>query len=179
MAPHSNSIIAGNRARTPSVLDEVAGDVVDAELDERSGRSAREYVRLLRVYRGVAASCFGVIFGAVLLATLLAPRYYTATTRLQLARHSPIQLQLQQNVVRIDDSEREVNGGSSFLITQVATLKSRDLAERVIRTHRLATEQAFLHPGTERQGLLALGGRLANLLRPRGWDAEPTLQPQA
>src|SRR5439155_1041323 len=107
------------------------------------------------------------------LVTLVTTRLYPASTRLQLARQSPIQLQLQENVLHLDESARSVNGTSSFLATQVATLKSRDLAERVIRSERLATDEAFLHPGAERKGLLSLTGNLVNLLRPRGWDGAP------
>jgi hypothetical protein len=40
----------------------------------------------------------------------------------------------------------------------------------VIRTQRLAENDAFLHPGPERRSLLALSGPVLNLLRPRGWD---------
>ena len=82
--------------------------------------------------------------------TVLSPRLYTAATQLQVARQSPIQLRLEGNVLDLEQNERNVNGSSSFLATQVAMLESRDLAERVIRTRRLADNEAFLHPGPER-----------------------------
>jgi capsular exopolysaccharide synthesis family protein len=52
-------------------------------------------------------------------------------------------------------------------------LESRDLAERVIRTRNLAENEAFLHPGAERTGLLAVGGQLLTMLRPRGVGTTP------
>src|SRR6184192_3460740 len=111
-----------------------AAGVIDAEFSEVPARHLRDYLRLLYKYRWLAATCLA------LLVTLVTTRLYTASTRLQLARQSPIQLQLQENVLHLDESDRSVNGTSSFLATQVATLKSRDLAERVIRTERLATD---------------------------------------
>src|SRR5437773_2289280 len=147
-----------------------AAGVIDAEFSEVPARHLRDYLRLLYKYRWLAATCLALTLGLALLVTLVTTRLYTASTRLQLARQSPIQLQLQENVLHLDES---VNGTSSFLATQVATLKSRDLAERVIRSERLATDEAFLHPGAERKGLLSLSGNLVNLLRPRGWDGAP------
>ena len=147
-----------------------AGPVIDAEFSEVPQRHLRDYIRLLHKYRWLAATCLGLTLGASMLVTLVTTRLYTASTRLQVARQGPIQLQLQENVLKVDDSDRNVNGTSSFLATQVATLKSRDLAERVIRGQKLATNDAFLNPGAERRGLLGVSGRLVSLLRPRGWD---------
>ena len=144
--------------------------VIDAEFSEVPARHLRDYLRLLYKYRWLAATCLALTLGVSLLVTLVTTRLYTASTRLQLARQSPIQLQLQENVLRVDENDRSVNGSSSFIATQVAALKSRDIAERVIRTSRLATDDAFLHPGSTRKGLLGLTGNLVNLLRPRGWD---------
>jgi uncharacterized protein involved in exopolysaccharide biosynthesis len=50
----------------------------------------------------------------------------------------------------------------------VQALRSRDLAERVIRQHQLATSEAFLKPRAGRLGLGEVGGGLLSLLRPRG-----------
>jgi len=55
----------------------------------------------------------------------------------------------------------------------VAALQSRDLAERVIREHGLATNEAFLHPRPRLRGLLALGEALPRLVRPRGLESAP------
>jgi capsular exopolysaccharide synthesis family protein len=140
---------------------------------EAPPRHLRDYVRVFYKYRWLAAACFALVFGAMALVTVLSPRLYTAATQLQVARQSPIQLRLDGNVLDLEQSERNVNGASSFLATQVATLESRDLAERVIRTRRLAENEAFLHPGPDRAGLLAVGGQLLTMLRPRGVAGTP------
>src|SRR5215472_4706235 len=148
----------------------VPSGVIDAEFSEVGRRQLRDYLRLLYKYRSVAASCLAVMVGGSLLVTLLRTPLYTASTRLQVARQSPIQLQLQENVLRVDENDRNVNGTSSFLETQIATLKSRDLAERVIRGQRLADDDGFLHPGAARLGLFSVSGRLLSLVRPRGFE---------
>jgi capsular exopolysaccharide synthesis family protein len=149
-------------------------EILDAEFTDAPRRHLRDHFRVLYKYRWLAASCFGLTVGLAVLATLLTPRVYTASTRLQVARQSPIQLRLEENVLRLDDSDRNVNGTSSFLATQVAALRSRDLADRVIRGKRLALNDAFLDPGPAREGLLTLSGRVLNLLRPRGWESAPS-----
>jgi capsular exopolysaccharide synthesis family protein len=143
---------------------------IEAEVVDVRGRHLREYLWILYKYRWLAATCFGVVFGLTSLGTLLSSRVYTAGTLVQVTRDSPIQLQLDQNVLRNDDSDRTVNGSSSFLATQVQALKSRDLAERVIRQHRLGTNDAFMHPNAGRQGLGGIGSGLLALLRPRGFS---------
>jgi capsular exopolysaccharide synthesis family protein len=151
----------------------LGGAVIDAELSEASPRNLRAYLRLVYKYRWVAITCLGLMLGLAVLLTVLTTRLYTATARLQLARQSPIQLQLQQNVLRVEEPDRNVNGTSSFIATQVAVLRSRDLGERVIRAHRLAEDAAFLDPGADRRGLFDVGRRVMSGLRPRGWDAAP------
>jgi succinoglycan biosynthesis transport protein ExoP len=166
-------------APTPPAPPVAAGypGYIEAEFVDVRGRHIRDYLWILYKYRWLAATCFGVVFGLTCLYTLLTPRVYTATTRVQVTRQSPIQLQLEENVLRGDDSDRLVNGSSSFLATQVQALKSRDLAERVIRQHQLAESDAFLNPRAGRQGLGAVGGGLLSLLRPRGMHeaGRPTL----
>ncbi len=159
-------------ARTAMAETTPGPAILEAEFREAAPRHLRDHLRVLYKYRWLAAASFGVIFGLAAVSTLLTSRLYSAATRLQVSRESPIHLRLSDNVLNVDDeSERTVNGTSSFLATQVAALKSRDLAERVIRTHHLADQEAFLHPGPRRGGLLAVGGRLMSMLRPRGWQA--------
>ena len=146
---------------------------LEAEFSEPPPRHVRDYLRVLYKYRWLAATCFAMIFGLTVVVTLLTPRLYTAATRLQVARQSPIQLRLEGNVLDLEGSERTATGASSFLATQVATLKSRDLAERVIRSSRLGENEAFLHPSPERRGLLAIGGQLLTFVRPRGLESGP------
>jgi capsular exopolysaccharide synthesis family protein len=152
-----------------------AYDYIDAEFSEVRRRQARDYLRILYKYRWLAASLFVVTFALTVLVTVVTPRLYTAATQLQLQREGSIQLQLDANVVNGDGADRNVNGTSSFLSTQVAALKSRDLAERVIRTHDLANNPAFLHPSEGRSGLLAVGGHLLSFLRPRGFHGSSGL----
>lgn len=171
-----NAIVPSNggpppgRPRAP-----MAADVIDAEFADAPRVDLREYLRILHKYRWLAATCFGLTLALSILLTLVTPRTYTATTRLQVAKQSPIQLKLEENVLSVGEDERNVAGSSSFLATQVAILKSRDLAERVIRTHRLADSDAFRNPGAGRAGLLEVSGRLLNLLRPRGWEGPTQL----
>ena len=154
---------------TAEVVPAPTPGYIEAEFVDVRGRHLRDYLWILYKYRWLAATCFGVVFGLTCLLTLLASRVYTATTRVQVTRASPIQLQLEENVLRGDDSDRLVNGSSSYLATQVQALRSRDLAERVIRQHRLAENDAFLNPTTGRAGLGKVGGGLMALLRPRGF----------
>src|SRR5207249_2310873 len=121
--------------------------IIDAEFSE-TPRHLREYLWVLHKYRWLAATCFGLTFGLTVFATLLTPRLYSASTRLELARQSPIQLRLEGNVLRLDDGDPSANGAATFLSTQVAALQSRDLAERVIRSRGLADSEAFLDPGS-------------------------------
>ena len=62
-----------------------------------------------------------------------------------------MQTERTKNVLRVGDEDRSVSGSSSFLSTQVAVLKSRDLAERVIRSEHLAENEDFLRPSAQRR----------------------------
>jgi capsular exopolysaccharide synthesis family protein len=171
MTPHHHlpsADIAAAPAVAPAAVVGGYPGYIDAEFVDVKRRHLREYLWILHKYRWLAATCFGVVFGLTCVFTLLAGRVYTATTRLQVTSQSPIQLQLDQNVLRGDDSDRTVNGSSSFLSTQVEVVKSRDLAERVIRQHELGQNDSFLHPSAERRGLGDLGSGLLALVRPRG-----------
>src|SRR6185369_1813251 len=104
-------------------------DYIEAEYSEPTRRSLREYLWMLYKYRWLGAVCFAATIGATLLLTLLSARVYTAATRILVSRESSIQLQLEEDILNLDHPDRNVNGASSFLATQVAVLKSRDLAE--------------------------------------------------
>ncbi|HLK11200.1 MAG TPA: polysaccharide biosynthesis tyrosine autokinase [Candidatus Binatia bacterium] len=146
------------------------GEVIDAEFSEGSGRSLRDRLRVLVKYRWLAGASFAAVFGLAVAVTFLVPRKYTASTTLQVSRQSPIQLRLEDNVLKVDDSDRVVNGSSAFLSTQVQVLQSRDLAERVIRSHHLADNPAFRHPSPGAPAALAFDTADAGAFRPRGWD---------
>lgn len=153
----------------PSRASGAALPILDAEVVETPSRHLRDYIWVVYKYRWLAGTCCAIAVGLIGLLTLLTPRAYTATTRLQISQRSPIQLRLQENVLASDEERN--SGGSSFLATQVASLRSRDLAERAIRRHGLADNEAFTHPGPTRRGLVELGGDLLGLLRPRGLEA--------
>jgi len=138
------------------------------EVEDTRPHHLREYLRVLYKRRRLVAACFGATFGLAILVTLFLPRRYTAWTRLEVERRSPIQLRLQDTVLRLDDDH---DAAATFVATQVAALQSRDLAERVIRSRRLGSNAAFLNPGRAQAGQLSTAGTVEEFLRPRGWDA--------
>ena len=90
---------------------------------------------------------------------------------LQVTRQSPIQLQLDQNVLRDDDSDRTVNGSSSFLATQVAGAQEPRPRGARDPPARAGTERRL--PPPERR---AAGPRRRRRRAPR---AAPTARPRA
>ena len=114
---------------------------IEAEFREVPLRDLREHLRILMKYKRLAVFAFGSMLGLVVLAVALTPRCYTAASRLLVARQSPIQLRLEDNVMRL--SEADASGRDLFTATQVATLQSRDLAARVIRELNLTDNGAF------------------------------------
>src|SRR5262249_44953935 len=150
--------------------------VVDVDAPEQPARHLRDSLWVVYKYRWLSGTCCVLAIGIVAVVTLLTPRTFTATTRIQVARQSPIQLRLKENVLADDDDDRGGGGTSAFLATQVAALASRDLAERAIRTHHLAENDAFLQPGSEHRGLGDVAGSLLAMLRPRG--IETPVQPR-
>src|SRR5690349_13076161 len=110
--------------RTPALVSAATPAVyVDAEFSEVPAHHLRDHLRVLYKYRWLAATCIALALGMSVLVTLLTTRQYTASTRLEVARQSPIQLRLSDNVLRVDDGDSgNANGTSSFLATQVAAL---------------------------------------------------------
>src|SRR5579884_2801878 len=157
----------------PAGLPAAPAEVLDAEFSDAPGRGLRDRVRVLIKYRWVAGASFVAVFGLAAAVTFFLPRKYAASTTLQISRQSPIQLRLEDNVLKLDDSDRVVNGASAFLATQVQVLQSRDLAERVIRTHHLADNPVFRHPRPDAPAALAFDEADPGAFRPRGWDAAP------
>src|SRR5262245_31779498 len=149
-----------------------AREYIEAEYSEIPSRHLRDYLRIIHKHRWLAAICFAGVLALAIVWTLRTTRQYTATVRVQLARNSPIKLQLKDNVLNLDETDRVVNGGSSFLSTQVQALRSRDLAERVLGRSGLAESGALLDPTAEPDGALqTIGRQLPDFLRPRGFDA--------
>src|SRR5213078_1096269 len=160
------------RRHLPARSGELPPPIFEAETGE-APRHLRDYLSVLHKYRWLAIACFGVTVGLTILVTLLTPRLYTASMRLQVARQSPIQLRLDGNVLRLADGDRDTNAALTFVSAQVAALQSRDLAGRFIREIGLATNEAFLHPRPRLRGLLALGEALPRPVRPRGLESAP------
>src|SRR5881398_221605 len=160
------------RRQLPARNGELPPPIFEAEVDE-APRHLRDYLSVLHKYRWLAIACFGATVGLTILVTLLTPRLYTASMRLQVAPQSPIQLRLDGNVIRVPDGDRDANRLMAFVSAQAAALKSRDLAERVIREHGLATNEAFLDPRPRRRGLRALAEAMPRLVRPRGLESAP------
>src|SRR5262249_10426404 len=74
----------------------------------------------------------------------------------------------------VDDTDHTERGALSFLATQVASLRSRDLAERVIHRHALDQNPAFLDPGHAVDATLP---GVPAAVRPRGLDATVPIRP--
>ena len=70
------------------------GEVVDADFRVVRGRRLRDCARLLFRYRWLAGTCFGVTVALAALVTLVVPRAYTASTRLQVTHQAPLRLQV-------------------------------------------------------------------------------------
>jgi polysaccharide biosynthesis transport protein len=120
------------------------GQAIDAEFREMPLRDVREYLRVFLKYKRLAAIAFAVTFGLVVLALIVSPRCYTATAQLLVGRQSPIQLRLEDSVLRLADGD--ANARDTFNATQVAALQSRDLAASVIRDNDLEHNDAFNRP---------------------------------
>lgn len=144
-----------------------AADYVDAEYSEISQQAIREFLWTVYKYRWLATVCFVSALGVALAITMMAPRVYVSSTKILVSKSSPIQLRLKDDVV----IDQQVGGGAggSFLATQIAILRSRDLAERVIQRQHLAENELFLKPeDSGRQAGSHAALDLASNVRPRG-----------
>ena len=137
-------------------------------------RQLRDHLRVIWKHRRLAAACFAGCVAAALIITVLTPRTYSAAAQIQVGRTSPIKLQLKDNVLDLDETDRILNGASSFLSTQVEALRSRDVAERAIRTFHLAENPTFVDGDRSGTALAAVPISLPPFLHPRGLEpAEP------
>lgn len=143
-------------------------DVLEGEFREVPPRRLRDHLRVLYKHRRLGAVCFVACVFVTAVITWLTPKTFSASAQIQVARSSPIKLQLKDNVLDLDETERILNGASSFLSTQVQALRSRDIAERAIRTFHLAENPAFSESGEGDTGMSAMITALPSFLRPRG-----------
>ncbi len=113
-------------------------------LDGRGQLDIGHELPLLTQYLRIALRRKWVIMGAVagavllgLLVTLLMTPRFTATSTLEISRES-------DNIVKVEGVERESNPADlEFYQTQYGLLRSRSLAERVVRELRLADDPSF------------------------------------
>jgi polysaccharide biosynthesis transport protein len=144
---------------------------IEGEFREVPPRRLRDHLWVIWKHRRLAAACFAGCVAAALIITLLMPRTYSASAQIQVGRTSPIKLQLKDNVLDLDETERILNGSSSFLSTQVEALRSRDVAERAILTFHLAENPAFADTDQSGAALAAVPILLPSFLQPRGLEA--------
>lgn len=145
------------------------GDFVDAEFTEAPARSLRDYLHLIVKYRWLAATAFSAILASAAVRTLMAPKIFVASTKLEISKEAPIQLRLKDDVLNLDESAGK---GPRFFSTQIAILRSRDLAERVIRKQKLDESETFLRPTKDRGSVVEIGSELLGEVRPRGLPAK-------
>lgn len=92
----------------------------------------------LNKYRIDVAVVIVLALLAALLATLLTTPKYTATSRIEISRQ-------QERVTNVESLTPDTAGQDlEFYQTQYSLLEARSLAERVVRSQRLASDQAFL-----------------------------------
>src|SRR5688500_1101269 len=77
----------------------------------------RDWWSVVRRYRAMVAIIFGASVALAVVVTLLTPYRYTAVTRLEVAHRSPIQLRLQDSVVRVADGDPGRDAALTFLAT--------------------------------------------------------------
>lgn len=98
----------------------------------------RQYWRIFWTRRWIIALVMAISVMAGLTLALLSQRQYAATVTLEIARQSARIIQ------SVDDVEPRVGADQEFYQTQYALLKSRSLAEMVVRNLRLAANVDFL-----------------------------------
>ena len=159
--PEPQRVIAG-RGLEPNFIE--------GEFREVAPRRLRDHLNVIWKHRRLAAMCFAGCVAAALIITVLTPKSYSASAQIQVGRSSPIKLQLKDNVLDLDETERILNGASSFLSTQVEALRSRDVAERAIRTFHLAENPIFVEADQRGAALAAVPIALPSFLHPRGLE---------
>lgn len=139
---------AANPERFGAAVDGVAV----AELPGAGEMPAIERVWLaLNKYRIDIAVIIVLAFLTALLATLLTTPKYTATSRIEISRQ-------QERVTNVESLTPDTAGQDlEFYQTQYSLLEARSLAERVVRSQRLTSDQAFLAAYDLDEGSLVSG----------------------
>ncbi len=123
------------RTSDASPSNQPAGDV--RAPDGVSGPSIRDYIAILYRQRLIIASFVVAALVIGLLVNAFSVRRYTSTVTLEISRES-------NRVVNVEGVEREATSADlEFYQTQYGLLKSKALAERVVRQMKLADDPAL------------------------------------
>lgn len=128
------------------------------EVSEASPLS--RYLRIARRWRWIILGSIAMGIAAALIITLLTTRQYSATVKLEIARE-------QARIVNVEGVQPQTTAvDQEFYQTQYGLLKSRSLAERVVRELRLTEDRAFLR-------LYNIGSSSASITSERPLDNSP------
>ncbi|WP_133366387.1 GumC family protein [Qipengyuania sediminis] len=140
-------------AANPAFATAAAPQAGEAVVAGASETPAIERVWLaLNKYRIEIAVIIVLALLGALLATLLTTPKYTATSRIEISRQ-------QERVTNVESLTPDTAGQDlEFYQTQYSLLEARSLAERVVRSQRLASDQAFLAAYDLDEASLVSGG---------------------
>src|SRR6266851_3491178 len=93
----------------------------------------------------IAVAILAVVMAGTFLASYLATPLYRSAVMIQIERENPNQLTV-EDLFGIETSDQE------FMQTQYVLLKSKGLADRVIREHNLLSDPDFYPSGTKGKG---------------------------
>lgn len=111
--------------------------VYDTPPDEKRDSVVRQWLQILTRWRWIVIGSVGVALIISVILTMLVTRMYTASVSLEIARE-------EANVVNIEGVEPNIGSlDQEFYQTQYGLLKSRSLAEAVVRELRLHRNRAF------------------------------------
>ena len=112
-------------------------DAANGAAEQRTVPLVTQYLRIAFRWRWLILGAIAIALLLGLVATLLTTPLYTATTRIEINREA-------NRVVNVDDVQPKTSPVDvEFYQTQYGLLKSRSLAERVVRQLRLADNRAF------------------------------------
>ena len=111
--------------------------VYDTPADERRNSVVRQWLQILTRWRWVVVGAVAVALIVSIILTMLVTRMYTASVSLEIARE-------EANVVNIEGVEPNIGSlDQEFYQTQYGLLRSRSLAESVVRELKLHRNRAF------------------------------------
>ncbi|WP_130410818.1 GumC family protein [Fluviicoccus keumensis] len=122
-----------------------AGNSSSSAMDEGQ-LDIKQYLNVLRRYKwGILGLCLSVTLAVVFLVFSMRPIYSASTTLLIEQKQSKV-------VASIDDWSSGDMTSKEYLQTQFEVLKSRDLAERVVRELRIAEQPEYAVAGEPGEG---------------------------